>query len=155
MFSFCMNLMYVIRCRLCFLSESVYKLCFLSSNDGRDDVIKSVATVDSSSDGWMMPPRPSLLGAIVATGKRRPILLSYYCSDALVAQDQFPVATVAYNLLLQCLFRVVNGSKNIANVIELKTWKKSKLPFEPMLCNFISYGYCKYQKTMIILLSIW
>jgi hypothetical protein len=121
MFNFCMNLMCVIRYRLCFLSESVYKLCFLSSSDRRDDVIKLIATVDSSNDGWMMSPRPSLLRATMAMGRRRLSLLSYYCNDALVAPDQFSVATVVYGPLLQCLFIVVNGSKNIANVIELKT----------------------------------
>jgi hypothetical protein len=94
-------------CRLFFLLQTKCRLCFLSSSDGRDDINKHVATVDSSSNGWMMSPRPSLLRATVATDRRRSSLLSYHCSDALVAMGQLTMTTVTYDSLLQCLFVVV------------------------------------------------
>jgi hypothetical protein len=50
---------------------------------------------------------PSLLGATVAMGRIRPSLLSYHCSDALVATGPLSVPTVAYGILLQCLLVVV------------------------------------------------
>jgi hypothetical protein len=72
-------------CRLFFLLQTECRLCFLSSSDGRDDVSKPVATVDSSSDVWMTSPHLSLLGATVTMDRRGMPLLSYHCSNALVA----------------------------------------------------------------------
>jgi hypothetical protein len=40
-------------------------------------------------------------------GRRRPSLLSYHCSDALVATGRLSMTTVTYDPLLQCLFVVV------------------------------------------------
>jgi hypothetical protein len=90
--------MYVIRCRLyflsqivcilCFLLQTECILCFLSSSDGQAGVSKLVATVDSNSDSRMTSARPLLVGATVAT-------------------DRLLVATMTYDLLLQWLFVVV------------------------------------------------
>jgi hypothetical protein len=63
------------------------KLCFLSISDEQDDISKPITTVDSSSNGWMTSPHPSLLGATIAMGRRCPSLLSYHCSDEPVAHD--------------------------------------------------------------------
>jgi hypothetical protein len=49
----------------------------------------------------------SLLGGTVATVVFSLSLLSYYCTDVLVATDRLPVDTVTYGLLLQCLIVVV------------------------------------------------
>jgi hypothetical protein len=107
MFSFCMNLMYVIRCRLCFISYYVF---FYNLNvdcvvypivAGELDVNTPVATIDSSSDGRMMSARPLLGGVIVVTDVFCPSILSYHCNDALVAMDRLPVAIVTYGLLVQ------------------------------------------------------
>jgi hypothetical protein len=54
----------------------------------------SIATVDSNSDGQMTSAHPSLLGAIIATDAFCPSLLSYHCSDTLVATDQLSMTTV-------------------------------------------------------------
>jgi hypothetical protein len=117
MFSFCMNLMYAIRCRLYFVSQTICKLClllqtecrlcFLSSSNRWADVSTSVTIVDSSSNSQMTSAHPLLLGATVATIIFCPSLLSYHCSYALVAMGRLPVAIVTYNLLLQCLFIIV------------------------------------------------
>jgi hypothetical protein len=78
-FSFCMNLMYVARCRLCFVLDCVffYKLnvdcIFYPAVMGVLMSAYDVATVDSSSDG---------LGATIATDVFGLSLLSYHCSDA-------------------------------------------------------------------------
>jgi hypothetical protein len=90
MFSFCMNLMYVIRCKLCFILDCVffYKLntyC-VAYPAVTGELSKSVATVDSSSDEWMTSAYPSLLGATVVTDVFCTSLLSYHCSDELVAR---------------------------------------------------------------------
>jgi hypothetical protein len=103
MFNFCMNLMYVIRCRLYFISDCLLlqtkcRLCVLSSSNECADVSTLIATVDSSSDGQMMSAHPSLLGATVAMNVFCLSLLSYHCSDDLVVTDWFPVTTVTYNL---------------------------------------------------------
>jgi hypothetical protein len=105
--------MYVIKHRLCFLSEIVCRLffllqnkcrlCFLSSSDERDDVSKLVATVDSSSDGWMTSPRTLLLGGTVATDVFYLSLLNYHYNDNLIATDRLSLTTVTYDLLLQCM----------------------------------------------------
>jgi hypothetical protein len=91
MFSFCMNLMYVIRCKLCFILDCVffYKLntyCVVYPAV-TGELSKSVATVDSSSNGWMTSACSSLLGATVVTNVFCTSLLSYHCSDELVARD--------------------------------------------------------------------
>jgi hypothetical protein len=49
-----------------------------------------IATTDHSSDGRLCPS-----------------LLYFHCSDTVVATGQLSMATVAYSLLLQCLFVVV------------------------------------------------
>jgi hypothetical protein len=100
MFSFCMNLMYVIRCKLCFILDCVffYKLntyCVVYPAV-TGELSKSVITVDSSSDGWMTSACPSLLEATVVKDVFCTSLLSYHCSDELVA-----VTTITYDLLLQ------------------------------------------------------
>jgi hypothetical protein len=97
--------MYVIRCRLCFLSETVCRLlfllqtecrllfllqtecrlCFLSSSDGRDDVNKPIATVDSSSDGWMMSPCPLLQCMFIIM-----FLLAYFIDIAIYTLGSMP-----------------------------------------------------------------
>jgi hypothetical protein len=117
-FSFCMNLMYVIRCRLCFVSQTICRLClllqtecilcFLSSSNGLADVSTPVANMDSSSDGWLTSARSLLLAATVVMDVFYPSLLSYHYSNALVAMDRLPMTTVTYDLLLQCLFIVVS-----------------------------------------------
>jgi hypothetical protein len=91
MFSFCMNLMYVIRYKLYFILDCIffYKLntyCVVYPAV-TGELSKSVATVDSSSDGWMTSACPSLLGATVVTDVFCTSLLSYHCSDELVARD--------------------------------------------------------------------
>jgi hypothetical protein len=102
-------LIYVIRYRLCFLSK-LYIYCFLSSSDRGDDISKPVATMDYSSEGWMMSPCLSLLGAIVAMSRRHPSLLSNHCSAG-----RLPVAIVAYDPLLQCMFVLVRAKKENHN----------------------------------------
>jgi hypothetical protein len=52
-----------------------------------------VATRSHSSDRRLLP---------IAT-------VSYHCSNTLVATDRLPVATVTYDLLLQCLIIVVQS----------------------------------------------
>jgi hypothetical protein len=63
--------------------------CVPFRNYMRDDVSKFVATLDSSSDEWMMSPCSSLLGATVAMGR-------------------LSMTTMTYDSLLQCIFVVVN-----------------------------------------------
>jgi hypothetical protein len=92
---------------LCLLLQTKCRLYFLSSSNGWADVSMPITTVDSSCDEQMMSAHPSLLGAIVAMGIFGPSLLSSHCSDALVATDRLPMATVTYGLLLQCLVIVV------------------------------------------------
>jgi hypothetical protein len=50
---------------------------------------------------------PLLLQTIVMTGVFCPSLLCYYCSGAIVATNRLRVATMAYGLMLQCLFIIV------------------------------------------------
>jgi hypothetical protein len=95
--------------RLCFLLQTKCRLCFLSSSNGWADVSKTVATVDLSSDGQMMPARPLLLWTTVATDIFSLLLLSYHCSDTLLAMGRLPVATMTYGLLLQCLIMAVSA----------------------------------------------
>jgi hypothetical protein len=57
--------------------------------------------------GELTSAHPSLLGATIVMDVFYPSLLSYHCSDALVAMDRLPMATVTYGPLLQCLFVVV------------------------------------------------
>jgi hypothetical protein len=117
-FSFCMNLMYIIRCRLYFVSHPVCRLylflqtecilCFLSSSNGWADVSMSVATVNSSSDRRMTPAQSSLLGAIVATDVFYPWLLSYKYSDVLVTTGQWLQWLMVYwDSVCSCMFVVV------------------------------------------------
>jgi hypothetical protein len=109
--------MYVIRYRLCFLFEIVcrlffllqteYRLCFLSSSDGRDDFSKPIATMESSRDGWMMSPHLLLLGAIVVTVIFCPLLIKCCYSGSSVSTDRLPMTTVTYDSLLQCHIFVI------------------------------------------------
>jgi hypothetical protein len=114
MFSFCMNLMYVIRCRLCFISQTICRLClrlqtecilcYLSSSNGRAGVSMPVTILDSSSDGRMVTTHPSLLGATIATSVFCSSLLSYNCSNTLVATDRLPVAIMIYMFVVVSIF---------------------------------------------------
>jgi hypothetical protein len=61
--------------------------------------------VDSSSDEQMMSARPSLLGGTVVMDIFWPSVLSYHCSDALVAMNRLPVVTVTYGQLVRELRR--------------------------------------------------
>jgi hypothetical protein len=87
MFSFCMNLMlnliYVIRCRLCFISDCVF-FCKLNV----DCVFYPTVTGEQTST------RPSLIGATVAMDVFCPLVRSYHCSDALLAIGRLPMAPV-------------------------------------------------------------
>jgi hypothetical protein len=82
--------------RLCLFLQTKYKLCFLSSSNGWDNVSTLVANVNSSSDEQMTSARPSLLGVTVAMCVFSPSLLNYYCSDAFVVTSQLPVTIVTY-----------------------------------------------------------
>jgi hypothetical protein len=44
------------------------------------------------------------------TDRKRPLLLSYHCSDTLVETDRLPVTILTYDLLLPCIFAVVQSS---------------------------------------------
>jgi hypothetical protein len=99
MFSFCMNLMYVIRYKLYFILDCVffYKLntyCVVYPAV-TGELSKSVITVDSSSDGWMTSACPSLLEATVVKDVFCTSLLSYHCSDELVARGHNNLRSVA------------------------------------------------------------
>jgi hypothetical protein len=79
MFSFCMsmmlNLTYLIRCRLRFVSDCVF---FYKLN--------AYCIFYPAVTGELMSARQSLLGAIVATVIFCPSLLSYHCSDGPVVR---------------------------------------------------------------------
>jgi hypothetical protein len=97
----------------CVSSQKMYANCFFFYKLNADCVFyPAVTIVDSSSNGWITSPCPSLLGATIAMGRRRTSLLSYHCSDILVATDRLPVTTVTYGPLLQCLFVVMQIESN-------------------------------------------
>jgi hypothetical protein len=65
------------------------------------DVTEWAAVVTSISDEWLMSQCSSLLQITIPTDIFCPSLLCYHCSDAVLATGQLPVATMAYDLLLQ------------------------------------------------------
>jgi hypothetical protein len=79
--------------------------------------------------------RSSLLGAIVATGIFCPSLLCCHCSDALVEMGQWPVSTVTYGTLLQCLFIVVTSAKIVVCIF----WKEHKEENKCLKCGKAMY----------------
>jgi hypothetical protein len=91
----------------CVVLQTECRLYFLSISDGWANINTSVVTVNSSSDEWMTSACPSLLGATAVVGVFYPSLLSYHCSDALVAMSRLPMAIMTYSPLLQCMFVVV------------------------------------------------